>query len=524
MNKSSFLLLLLLCISLLSFSQTTINKQDSVNKQPPTPPKDRNMFGWHLPRGIKLNSEGLADGYVMYAVPNSPFIVLINRKGEVVHQWKGNYEVFNAYLQDDGSIVQSAMDPDFPTFGFGGPYGRIQKVSWDSKMLWDYEYATEEQIVHHDFAVMPNGHILAIAYETKSYDEAIAKGRSPNKTPKGGPWLEKVIEIEPQGKTGGKIVWEWHLWDHLIQDQDAKKASYGNPADHPELLDFSLGDTLPPAITQDSIDILKAKGMAGRNETSDNIGADIFHFNAIKYNADLDQIVISNHNLSEIFIIDHSTTTQQAASHKGGRWGKGGDFLYRWGNPQNYKRGDSTNQQLFGQHDVRWIEKGKPGEGHLTVFDNDIPYKGGSMNYSAIYEIVPPTDSKGNYYLEANKTYGPAKPVWKYIAPDTTSFWGSFISGAQRMENGNTFIDEGPKGRFFEVTPDGKMVWEYLNPYRGEIRETNGDPTAVMPMTYFAFRANFIPANHPGLANKKLEPVVPQPTPFILPPPAGNNK
>jgi len=524
MNKFPVILPLLLCISFSLLGQTTINKQDSVTKQP-VPPKDRNMFGLHIPRGLKINSDGLADGYIMFAVPNSPYIYLINRKGEVVHQWKGNYGAFNAYLQDDGSIIQGAMDPDFPTFGFGGPYGRIQKVSWDGKMLWDFEYATDAQIVHHDFAVMPNGHILAIAYEAKSYDDAIANGRKPKMIPKSGPWLEKIIEIEPQGRTGGKIVWEWHIGDHLIQNYDAKKANYGNPAEHPELLDFNIGDTMPAPITQDSVDILKAKGMAGRNETADNIGADIYHFNAIKYNTDLDQIVISNHNLSEIFIIDHSTTTKEAASHKGGRWGKGGDFLYRWGNPQNYHRGDSTNRQLFGQHDVRWIEKAMPGAGDLTIFDNDIPYKGDSMNYSSVYEIVPPRDSKGNYYLESNKTYGPDKPVWKYIAPDTTSFWGSFISGAQRMENGNTFIDEGPKGHFFEVTKEGNTVWEYLNPYRGEIREPNGDPTPLLPMTYSAFRSNFIPATHPSLANKKLEPLVPQPMPFILPPaPAGGSK
>ena len=39
----------------------------------------------------------------------------------------------------------------------------------------------------------------------------------------------------------GKIVWEWHLSDHLIQDFDAKKSNYGKPGDHPELLDFNMG-------------------------------------------------------------------------------------------------------------------------------------------------------------------------------------------------------------------------------------------------------------------------------------------
>ncbi len=521
MKKSYFLLNVLLCISFIAFGQA--NDKDTLNKKPP-PPKDRNMFGINIPRGLKINSPDAADGYIMHAVANSPFVYLINRRGEVVHRWKGNYEIFNPYLLDDGSVEVGAIDPDFPTFGFGGPYGRIQKISWDGKMLWDFELANDTEMVHHDFTVMPNGHILALTYITEPYEEAIANGLKPERTPSSGPWLEKILEIEPQGKTGGKIVWEWHLKDHMIQDFDPKKANYGKPADHPELLDFNKGRKLEPRISQDSIVILQAKGMTGRNTTAGNLGADIFHFNAVKYNAELDQIVFSSPELNEIFIIDHSTTTQQAASHKGGRYGKGGDFIYRWGNPQNYQRGDSTNRQLFNQHDVRWIEKGKPGAGNLTLFNNDIPYRGDSMNYSMIFQIETPIDSKGNYFVEKNKAYGPEKPVWTYMAPDTTSFHGSFISGAQRMEDGNTFINEGPKGRFFEVTKEGKTVWEYLNPYRGNITQPNGDPNPALPMTFYTFRSNFIPATHPAFANKKLEPIMPQPAPFILPPLPGDKK
>jgi len=530
MKKTFLLLHLFVCISTASFSQGKVNDKDSAAKKLPAT-KDRNMFGLYIPRGLKINSLGLADGYIMFAVPNSSLVYLLNRRGEVVHQWKGNYAVLGAYLQDDGSLVQSAEDPDYPVFGFGGPYGRIQKINWNSKMLWDFEYANEEQIVHHDFNVLPNGNILAIAYEARSYNDAITNGRKPEKIPKSGPWLEKIIEIEPQGKTGGKIVWEWHVSDHLIQDFDSKKANYGKPADHPELLDFNRGIPLPPAITQDSVDILKAKGMEDRNTTADNRGADIFHFNAIKYNPDLDQIVFSSPNLNEIFIIDHSTTIKEAESHKGGRSGKGGDFLYRWGNPQNYQRGDSTNRQLFGQHDVRWIEKGKPGAGNLTVFNNHPPGEidwslmgNDGRNYSAVYEFTPPLEKNGKYIIEKGKTFGPEKPVWVYVAPDSISFWSSFISGAHRMNDGNTFINEGARGRFFEVTPDGKIVWEYLNPYRGDIRKTNGDPNSPIPFAYWNFRSTFIPANHPAIANKKLEPLNPQPRPFFLPPSQGDKK
>ncbi len=494
---------------------------DTSNKKP-TAPKDRNMFGLHIPRGLTINSDGVTDGYVMFAVPNSASVYLINRKGEVVHEWKGNYggTATVAYMMNDGSVMQNAVDPDFPVFAGGGEAGRLQKINWNNKMLWDFEYANEEALVHHDLAVMPNGHVLAIAWEARTANEVMAAGRKPKLTPKAGLWPDRIVEIEPLDNRHGKVVWEWHVWDHLIQDYDSKKANYGKPADHPELLDFNVGDTLPPLISQDSMDILRSQGrMPWRNQTPENMGSDIYHFNAIKYNAELDQIAFSSPHLSEIFIIDHSTATKEAAGHKGGRWGKGGDFLYRWGNPQNYRRGDSTTQKLGGQHDVRWINKGLPGAGNLTVFNNN--NRRDSLNYSAVFELAPPRDQKGNYIIEKGKTFGPEKPVWIYKAPDSVSFWSSFISGAHRMPNGNTFINEGAKGRFFEVTKEGKIVWEYLNPFRGEIRKPNGDPNPVMPMTFSEFRSTFIPADHPALANKKLEPINPQPKVFVMPPPPG---
>lgn len=460
----------------------------------------------------------LAKGYMLFAVPNSPSFYLINRKGEVVHEWKGNYPVMGAYLMDDGSLVQTADDPDFPVFSAGGTAGRIQKISWDSKMLWDFEYANKEAHVHHDLAIMPNGNILAIAWEVKTADEALAAGRKADLIPKAGLWPDKIIEIKPEGRRGGKVVWEWHIWDHLIQDYDPGKANYGDPAQHPELLDINVGrDSLPPLISQDSLEILKAQGRAGRNDVPGIVGSDVYHVNAINYNADLDQIVFSSPHLGEIFIIDHSTTSREAAGHSGGRWGKGGDFLYRWGNPRNYRRGDSTDRKLFFQHDVRWIEEGKPGAGNLTIFNNDIPGKD-SLNYSAVYEIIPPKDEKGNYLMDKSNPFGPENPSWIYVAADTVSFYSNFISGAHRMHNGNTFVNEGARGRFFEVTNEGKIVWEYLNPFRGEIRKLNGDSIRPGFSPYHQFRATFIPVNHPAFSNRSLKPLDPQPKTFTLPP------
>jgi hypothetical protein len=57
--------------------------------------------------------------------------------------------------------------------------------------------------------------------------------------------------------------------------------------------------------------------------------------------------------------------------------------------------------------------------------------------------------------------------VWKYQDSPTQNFFSDRISNAVRLANGNTLINEGVFGRFFEVTPDGRIVWEYVNPFFG---------------------------------------------------------
>lgn len=511
MKKSDFpqVIVITLCLLTISSFQTTLAQEDK--------PKE-NFLGTYIPRGLTITSDNLADGYIFFAPTNSASVYLMNRKGEVVHEWKGNYAIGSQYLNDDGSITVLSVDPDFPVFNEGGEAGRIQKISWDSKMLWDFEYANEEHHAHHDIAELPNGNVLTIAWEAKPANAVIQAGRHPELTPGDGLWTTEIVEIQPTDKTHGKIVWEWHIFDHLIQDFDKEKGNYGDVAAHPELLDFNLGEELPKPITQDSLDILIAKGWEGRNATLGNRGSDVYHANAVNYNQELDQIAFSSYHLGEIFIIDHSTSSAEAKGHTGGRWGKGGDFLYRWGNPQNYRQGDSTDRVTYNQHDVRWIEKGFPGSGNLTLFDNNIPLGRDSLRYSAALEIKPYVGSEGHYELLDNKRYGPKEPTWKYVAKDTMSFHAPYVSGVQRMKNGNTFINEGPKGRFFEVTPEGEIVWEFLNHFRGNIHKPNGDPMPYDGWIYSGFRSNFIPSDHPAFKDKTLVPLDPQPPIFKMAP------
>jgi hypothetical protein len=193
------------------------------------------------------------------------------------------------------------------------------------------------------------------------------------------------------------------------------------------------------------------------------------HTNSIDYNEELDQILISIHNFNEIWIIDHSTTTEEAASHTGGRYGKGGDLLYRWGNPQTYRAGTNEDIKLFGQHDAQWIKEGHPGEGNILIFNNgwDV-WTDPNMsrrNFSSIDEIIPPVDKNGFYHKNPGQAFGPIKPVWTFTTENPSNFYSPIISGCQRLPNGNTLICHGTGGVFFEVTKNMDFVWLYTNQF-----------------------------------------------------------
>jgi len=169
--------------------------------------------------------------------------------------------------------------------------------------------------------------------------------------------------------------------------------------------------------------------------------------------------------MSEIFVIDHSTTTDEAAGHSGGRSGKGGDILYRWGNSQVYRAGDASDQKLFAQHDATWIEPGLVGAGNIMVFNNGQGRPDG--RYSSVDVIVPPIDESGHYTLIPGSAYGPKEADWIYTDENKPDFFSQNISGAQRLPNGNTLICSGTVGTIFEVSPAKRIVWKYIYPDSG---------------------------------------------------------
>jgi len=294
---------------------------------------------------------------------------------------------------------------------------------------------------------------------------------------------------------------------------------------------------------EEQVSELKKIGMFPANFSSDNLASDFTHCNAVSYNPELDQIVFSFKLFNEFFIIDHSTNTAEAKGSEGGKYGHGGDLLYRWGNPENYGRGDKEDRMLYNQHDAKFIPEGYPGAGHIMVFNNDIlnsanKYPGliAAMfaakspdpeisiadfgNYSAVYEVVPQTNEDGSYLLPESEPMGPKDPNWSYTAPDKYSFYSAIQSGAHRMKNGNTFVTSGFRGRMFEVTPENEIVWEYWNPFNFQYRLPDGNVAAPY-IPFQQFRATHYDTDYPAFSGKKLVPVSPQPEPFIfkMPPP-----
>jgi len=147
-------------------------------------------------------------------------------------------------------------------------------------------------------------------------------------------------------------------------------------------------------------------------------------------------IVVSQRYTNTVFIIDKAT----------GRiaWQVGPD-----------------NNVSHGQHAAHMIEMGYRGEGNIMVFDNGAgtgyPLKGRAPGFSRALEIDPTTH----------------QGVWDYNAGRTglfsRLFFSDIVSNAQRLRNGNTFICSGVKGRLFEVSPSGAIVWEYMSPYVGTV-------------------------------------------------------
>ncbi len=457
------------------------------------------------PRGLIRNEPGVMPGYVLFNPSLSDTAYLVDNAGRVVHLWKTPYAPGgDLELLPNGNLLRGARDPEMLGFKTGGTGGILQELAWDGSAVWEWKLSNAERMHHHDVTALPNGNVLLLAWEVKTPAQARNAGRRADQIPEQGLWPDVVLEIEPVRPRGAKVVWEWHVWDHLIQNYDPAAANHGDPAAHPGRIDLNAGADAP-AIDAAQLEQLQALGYVPAGATPQDLRSDYLHVNAVAFHPRLDQIALSVPMLSEVWIIDHSIATAEAA-------GPAGDLLYRWGNPEAYGRAAdaAAAQRFFFQHDVRWIPDGWDGAGNLMVFNNGRERPEGP--WSSIDEWTPTLGEDGRYALE-NGRFGPEALAWQYRAKEPKSFYAPFISGAQRVPNGNTLICSGTGGQYFEVTRAGEVVWEYRNPFWGDVRNVDGSlpQPRIDERPFSTFRATRIPSDHPALAGRTLAPLEPQP-------------
>ena len=444
-------------------------------------PADYSPRGEDRTVGLLLNESDAAVGYTLFTGLDNSVVFLLDQLGRVAHAWHMTEQVGHAKLLDNGNLL-AAISPGIVEFD---PRGN---------KIWQYKIGG----INHDFLKLPNGNVLLLVRGGKTREEAIAAGANPEFAHFIRIKYNDLLEVRPTGESDGEIVWEWSVWDHLVQDFDPTKPNYGAIAEHPERIDLNF----------------LLENMSERHGSQPSV--DWLHANAIDYNSELDRIMLSARNFSELWIIDRSATMEEARGHSGGDSGMGGDLLYRWGNPRAYGHGTLADQRLFWQHQTHWIPPGLPGAGNILLFNNGLEYAGDERFYSSVDELAPPVDG---YRRAPNSPYPPLELEWTYVAETPTDFYAPVLSGAQRLPNGNTLVVNGPAGTIFQATPDGRIAWQYISPSAGDTHLRQSERPAqtvgafatpygdLVPfLNNRVYRAYWYPPDHPGLQALDLTP------------------
>lgn len=428
--------------------------------------------------GLIVNEPQAARGYTIINTYRSNEVYLVDHLGREVHAWKlEGHKIEQAKLLANGNLM-------IRHWTSSRKLSSVLEVDQAGNVIWQYT----ERSLHHDFLKLPNGNVLLLTQFHLTPQEVVAAGAIDARHDSSQQWLYDCLrEVKPTGPNSGEVVWEWSPFDHLVQDHDPDKDNYGPIAGHPGRIDI--------------------------NYTIRQGHQDLFHLNSIDYDPVLKQIMLSSRHYNELWIIDHNTTTKEAAGPKG-------DLLYRWGNPQAYGAGGYQDQQLFGQHDAHWIPPGLPGAGNVLIYNNgESPWRrvfnnGESLwrrsddpsirDYSSIHEITLPAFHDDIYPQDQSFAFESVRPQWSYTAPNPADFYSFWGSGVQRLPNGNTQISSTYDGTIFQVTPDGTTVWKYINP----VPKQTGKPPARQGDTprYSIYRAPWYPPDHPGLKNMNLIP------------------
>jgi hypothetical protein len=370
------------------------------------------------------NQDELTDDYVLVSPFRGNSSFLIDRRGTILQRWSSTESTFMGYLREDGSVVRPVITGVNNGITLGGKTGAIEIIDKNNNQIWKWSLDTATEALHHDISLLPNGNILASVWVVKDRAACIANGRDPNSIVEDRLIIDKVIEIQPVGSGQANIIWEWSLWDHLVQNFDASKLNFG-AVSNGNLFDINLSTE----------------------------GINYTHVNGLNYIPSLNQIVLNSRVLNEFLIIDHDLSTQQAASNIGGRYNKGGEILYRWGNPMNYTSGTPMDQQLHEHHDTSFVGNNSLSRGTFLVFDNQ-----DGPDFSTVKEIHINVSPDGVYEMLPSSGNSPANPIWSYSSEE---IYSQRTSGTQRLPSGNTLITSTTGNIIREVNYANEILWEF---------------------------------------------------------------
>ncbi|MEN0005966.1 MAG: aryl-sulfate sulfotransferase [Bacteroidota bacterium] len=409
-------------------------------------------------------------GYTLIYPHNQPNTFLLNNCGEVVHSWGNDPDKRpgnTAYLQANGDLYRTVRPASIAgdAIWAGGGGAVLEIRNWDNDLLWSYELNNDTARLHHDFVVLPNGNIVALAWELKTNEEAIAAGRDPSKLNQINLWPDYLFEINPNTD---EIVWEWHAWDHLVQDFDATKDNFGVISDNIRKIDVNW-------------------------DYYNDGRADWMHANFLDYNPELDHLMLCVPHFNEVWIIDHSTTTAQAATSFGGNSNRGGDLLYRIGHKLAYQQGDTSDQLLFFPHNAHWANEFLP---------DDHPFKKSVICYNnqvgEDFSAVEIFNTSWSMYISDYETFNNSFPPFEFentiTHPTPSAIYSTGLSSAQLLPNGNTLICAGRLGYLVELTPDDEIAWEYKTPLMGGNAVDQGamlDRNANLTFTAFRYPIDY---------------------------------
>lgn len=363
---------------------------------------------------LVYNSEKIHDHISLLVKSGSTTSLLVDKSGNTVYEWNFDTKLGNDFeLLPDGKSIGMFKRSE-PVVSFGG-YGGIVKIFDETGTeTWSYDYVNGNDIGHHDVEMLPNGNVIFLVWEEIDATEAQAAGVNFSSNV----YTEKLIEVNPNTN---EVEWEWRSWDHIVQEYDSNALNYNSVANNPQRININYYI---------------------------NPNGDFMHANGIDYDTDKDILYISVNYFSEIWAIDHSTTISEASGSSGGNYNKGGDLLYRFGNPSTYNNILGT-RTFYNNHFPNLLENGVPGAGNILVYGNSGP---DGLAQSTVYEMKLPEPLS----LLPNTNNEPTT-VWSFT--DEELYFGK-ISGADRLANGNTLICEGDFG-MWEVTPNGEIVWKY---------------------------------------------------------------